>query len=235
MITENLSHDDSAMPVRNKKAKDIVLPKLPRGEGTMTILDNGLIQFRKTLDYGSEKRRAAVYGKTPREAMTAMRGKEREAESIRKSPTRATLKVDMKEWLFKTQLHSIKPQSFDRMEITFRNQVELCAIGEMRYASIDASDIQAHLNNLVESRLSWSTIKKTYDLLNTYFRHKEDIGEIKDNPMDAVPVPSKDAILKPEKQIKYMNQAQIEIFTAEAEKLCKHSNRLAYMAPSMFS
>lgn len=94
---------------------------------------------------------------------------------------------------------ALKGQSYRRLEGTINNQITNSDIGHMRYLSIDLEDIQKVINNLNKKRYSHSTIKKTYDFLNDFFKYvsaRDKIG----NPMLLVSMPTK-TILKQKQKL----------------------------------
>lgn len=54
--------------------KQIKLPKMPYGEGSMSIPSDGTIMYRKRI--GTPKKEKTVYGSTPKECIQKMKDEE---------------------------------------------------------------------------------------------------------------------------------------------------------------
>jgi integrase len=188
------------------------LPKLPYGEGSMSWFDNDTIIYKKTIGTDGHKKRISVYADNPKNAIKKMRQEENKYCELLKSPIKTYLKEDMLNWLETYRKPELKMTSYDRIIITYK---------------ITANDIQTHLNSLTKQNLAWSTVKKVFDLLNSYFRFKTDSDSINKNPMRLISAPSK-VNMKPAKDIQYLKENEIPIFIAEANKLCDSKNKLKY-------
>lgn len=205
------------------------IPKLPYGEGTISIYSEELYIYKKTYKSSSgQKKRLTVYGKTIKECFNNMREKERSFEQ--ESNVKASKKIltdALNEWLQLTKLHVLKSTSYDRLESTIRNQIAEYDIGSTRYQQITSSDIQNHINLLVNKNYSFSVIKKTYDLLNDFYRYISKVDSIK-NPMINVSLPSKDRLENKSKDIEYFKDDDIQKFIKEAGKQQVTNNKLKH-------
>lgn len=195
----------------NTGLKKIKLPILPYGEGSMSIRENGKVMYRKNI--GNPKRTRVVYGSSPKECISKMRQLEQELLEM-SSSSNLTLTEAMNKWLYTTKQNKLKPQSYQRLESTIRNQIEPSKIGSMRYQLLDSEEIQSVIQDLIRNRYSYSTIKKTYDALNDFYRY----ASIKDkfsNPMLLVTAPTKNNVKVEAKQIEFFEQEDIEKFIME--------------------
>lgn len=196
------------------------LPKLPRGQGSFSM-KRGKLCYKKNIKYkdGSSKEHY-VYGDTVKECIDKMFEFEHKAESIHKKEKiiNNTLESTILDWLKYYKKPELKPQSYQRLESTIRNQILTSGLAKYSYSSISTDEIQKLIIKLNEKGLSYSSIKKTYDCLNGFYRYisaKEDIK----NPMLLVTMPSKDNIIKGKsKAIEFLDEKDIKLFIQESKK-----------------
>lgn len=195
----------------------IKLPKLPYGEGSMSIMPDGeTIIYKKTIN----KKRQTVYGKTPKECLAKMREKEKEiTESAKKITTGSiTLGEAIDDWHNNVKKVSLKKRSWDREYHTKENQIKKYPIAHMQMQAISDRDIQKHINTLIEDDYSYSTVKKTYELLNQFFAYYY-ANNINDNPMNKVTKPTKSAMNVQEKDVEYFDKDDLSKFIKEATRM----------------
>ena len=160
--TENkkVTGENKKVGTQNKKPNSLELPKLPRGQGTMRWFNENTIMYRKYVSTGEGSVQVSVFGKTPNEVLKLMRAKELEfAQKYIKDDSK-TLENALAEWIELRSL-SMKASSYDRLEITYRNQVCGHPIASMRYQQITQGDINQHLKTLIYTEhKSWSTVKR---------------------------------------------------------------------------
>lgn len=215
-----------------KMAKQIKLPTLPHGEGVFSISKNGKVRLRKIVSYGNETKRLSVTADTPSECMKKMREKERKSRIEIDNKTKfVTLYEAMIDWFNHTKLGSVKSRSSDRIETTINHQIKGYPLGQLRLSEIDDKDINSHLDTLVDENYSYSTIKKTYDVLNEFFRYKCLKEQLKTrdmvfNPMMLVNIPSKNSVKKKTKEIQYMKPLEIAKFEKAATAKYKNGKRI---------
>lgn len=190
----------------------------------MSWADDGTIIYKKSIKIGGMVKRIGVRGKTPSEAVKNMRKKENEVKRNTVAPGQEILAEELFQWLETNRKPALKMKSYDRIVITYKNQIKPYPLGKIKWAQVCTADIQHHLGVLVQEELSWSTIKKVYDLLHAFFTFKATHKELTDNPMTDVIMPIKDHILKPQKQMCYLTKEQVDIFTKEATRLCGNRN-----------
>lgn len=207
------------------------IPKLPYGEGSIVVSSDG-----KRLVYAKRisGKRKYVYGTTVKEVLQKMREKDKDSQKEQFKTKTITLNLALRDWLINTKQPTLKPKSYDRLECTIKNQIEKFNIGKIRYQEVKSNDIQKHIQELVSREYSWSTIKKTYDALNDFFRDKTINKEIEHNPMLIVKMPSKENVLKPIKEIEFFDDEDIKKFTDEASKLMLTQNRPKYQLGFIF-
>lgn len=193
-------------------SKNIKLPKMPYGEGSMSIRPDGTIMYRKRI--GNPKKEKTVYGNTPKECMQKMKHEE---EILRKSSidtNKVTLFEEMNNWLITSKKPVLKPQSYKRLESVIKNQIGKSDISYTRYQTITSEEIQKVINDLNDKEYSHSVIKKAYDCLNEFYRYVSARDKI-DNPMLLVVMPTVDNVKAETKTIDFFEQEDIEKFINE--------------------
>ena len=190
------------------------LPKLPYGQGVFTEINEDTIEFRKTIKLkNGSKIRKAVYAQTPKKCMEKMAEIEKELNKKNKSADFKVLVDAITEWLENTHKQTVKVQTYNRLLVTVRNQIDQSDLGHMRYQSVTGDDIQKLLNDLNEKNYSHSTIKKTHNLLNAFYRYVSTRDDIP-NPMDIVTMPSVSNIKAETKEIEWLEEDEIQRFIA---------------------
>ena len=200
------------------KMADIKLPKLPYGEGSMSVRKDGLIMYRKNIKLDGMSVSKCVYAKTVKEALQKMKEEERNTKyTLQDSQTKETLCDALYYWAEHTKKPTLKAQSYNRLYGTIKNQIENSELGHYRYQSITSDELQSLIENLNNKNYSKSTIKKTYDCLNDFYRHISIKYKI-DNPMLLVRMPINANINAEEKQIIWFEKNDIDKFCEEANK-----------------
>lgn len=191
----------------------IKLPKMPYGEGSMSLRPDGTIMYRKRI--GEPKKEKTVYGTTPKECIQKMKDEEKKIQSSVIDDDKVTLYESMIAWVDTVKKPILKPQSYTRLVSTINNQIKNSNIGCIRYKSITSEQIQEVINELNENNYSHSTIKKTYDSLNAFYTYISAKNKI-DNPMLIVSMPTTDNIKAETKTIEFLDQEDIEKFIEES-------------------
>ena len=147
------------------------LPSLPYGEGSMSYMDDGRIIYKKTIN----KKRISVYGHSVKEVLQKMRTKEKEITKEQKERERIAAHTEllyegMYRWLKKYKSLELKKSSYNRIEDIIKNQIKKYPIGYMEISAITQDDIQELMQTLIGKNYSYSVIKKTYELLNEFFK-----------------------------------------------------------------
>lgn len=190
------------------------LPKMPRGQGSFSWEndEHTKIRFQKSYKTKADGKtyRLTVIGSTVNECFEAMDRKQEEKEKqvlkeeqeyveSMDSPI-ATLDNAMREWLKLTKYRSRKATAYDRNEVTLEQQIARHRLGKTRICDIKSKDIIKHLNYLQyevkrhggKTGYSFSTVKKTYDLLNQFFAYYYS-SDMNSNPMNLVDPPKKES------------------------------------------
>ena len=195
-------------------AKKEILPKLPYGQGSFSY-HREKIQFRKRLeDINGNKVSKVVTCDTVRECLEEMNKIERNLMKQKAIENNKTLASAMYDWLNNIKKNTLKPQSFKRLQSTIKNQIDSNLIGGFPYQTIESNNIQDLLNDLNNEEFSHSTIKKTYDCLNDFYRYISAKDKI-DNPMLLVTMPTVSNIKKETKTVEFFEQSDIDKFIEE--------------------
>ena len=193
------------------------IPKLPYGEGTITVYNDELLVYKKIIKFSDgTKIRKAVYGKTPKECMQKMRESET-AEKERHNSSQQSREIlcdAMDKWVETVKKPALKEQSYRRLRSTIKNQIELSFLGHYIYHSITTEELQKLVNDLNEKNISHSNIKKTYDCLNDFFRYASAKDKVS-NPMLLVTMPTSDNIKAETKTISFFEEEDINKFINE--------------------
>lgn len=204
--------------------------RLPRGEGSISWArkETCLLQYKKTItfDDGTTKR-LSVTGHDIDSVRNDMVVKEREERDVWENTL--TIKADSKysdiileealeRWFYKFKYINVKSRSFDREESTMKNQIiKFNSLSKLQMHVVNDIKIQDHLT-MIASKYSYSTVKKTYELLDQFFRYYYS-NEPNNNPMNTVIKPTRRVVEniseRPTKEIKFFDEKEIEIFTKE--------------------
>ena len=123
----------------------------------------------------------------------------------------------MKYYLTTVKKNSIKPASYDRDYKTYENQIKP-RIGHYNIDDITSDIIQRELiANLVASGYSYSTIHKSFVLVNETLKHALLQDRIAKNPCIAVKLPKRENISH--KEIRFFTDTEIESFKSQAVKM----------------
>ena len=188
------------------------IPKLPHGEGSMFQHSDTLIAYRKTITLpNNQKVKKTVYGKTPADCMKKMREAENNLQKNVVAPNKVVLIDGIYSWLETVHKPTIKPQSYQRLVGTARNQIEPSPIGHLCYQDVTSEEIQSVINQLNLDGLSHSSIKKTYNLLGAFYKYKSALEDFK-NPMLLVNMPKVSNILAETKEVEWFEKEDINKF-----------------------
>lgn len=204
--------------------KIVKLPKLPYGQGSMSQRPDGRIIYRKRV--GSPKREIVVYGKTPKECMEKMAEAEKNQKKVEKLPETTTLYQEMSAWLVNKKEQTLKPQAYNRLVGTVNNQIKDSDIGNLRYRNISSDEIQTVINNLNKKKYSYSTIKKTFDALNEFYRYVSARDKF-ENPMLLVDKPKEENVTAETRDIEFFEKDDINKFV-EGCTACYATGRSRY-------
>ena len=154
-------------------AKNITLPKLPHGEGTMSYDEKGNIVYKKWIQLSDgRKYRKTIKASTLPECFRLMMKEEETASQMKPIEYNAPkFEQEIMYWLNNIKKSTLKVQSWQRLESTIRNIIIPSPIGNKRINAITSKDIQSFINSMNTGDYSYSSIKKIYDYLNEFFRY----------------------------------------------------------------
>lgn len=121
------------------------------------------------------------------------------------------LKDVMIYWLHKIKRHEVKDNSFDRMICTYDNQILGYRIAERQVQSVDVEMITDHIEELINENLSYSCVKKAYELFNQFFGWYYKRTPM-NNPMLQCAKPTKASMNVREKEIEFFEDEDIDLF-----------------------
>lgn len=116
-------------------------------------------------------------------------------------------------WMTNIVKNKLKPSSYTRKDVTLNNQV-YPYIGNIPINQITHEDIQGLVNTLSNNGLSYSTIKKAYEVVNECIKNYRIKNSIYFNPCEGVTLPSSKQ--RSISNITFFNDKQIELIKKEA-------------------
>ena len=160
-----------------------------RGNGTFIERKDGSFIYRKSqgLNPNGKRKYISVVGET--KAVCVKRMKEKEETLKRQRKMFSLSGIDTVEELcqrhleYQVQNKELKPKSIDRREDTIRNQIGKYPLGQMQIQAVTPADIDNHINTLIATDLSVSTIKKSLDVLNAAYEWAVVRAELGFNPV----------------------------------------------------
>ena len=150
---------------------------------------DGSFIYRKSqgLNPNGKRKYISVVGET--KAVCVKRMKEKEETLKRQRKMFSLSGIDTVEELcqrhleYQVQNKELKPKSIDRREDTIRNQIGKYSLGQMQIQAVTPADIDNHINTLIATDLSVSTIKKSLDVLNAAYEWAVVRAELGFNPV----------------------------------------------------
>ena len=85
-------------------------------------------------------------------------------------PQKQTVNSYIEQWLTSVKMPSLKAASYDRLERTYQKQIKNTPVGRSQLGTLTSMEIQTLINSYTTT-LSYSSLKKVYDLLNNCFRY----------------------------------------------------------------
>lgn len=104
-------------------------------------------------------------------------------------PDKISVQTYMKDWLVRYKKDTVKASSYDALENALLHRV-IPNVGMIQLSQLTTSDCQYMVNALVESGLSYSSIKKARDILNMGMRTAVLDGLIESNPVQGIIMPT---------------------------------------------
>lgn len=138
--------------------------------------------------------------------------------------TSELLTTKLHEWLYIHKLHTVKPNAFDRLEVTLKFQI-LPALQETGLTGIKLKDVtvfhvQQIMNRNLDKGYSYSTLLKVRNFLTAFFNFYED--DIPKNPMKKYVFFKKDNVIAKQRSLEADRQAAIEKIAQRKEELTEN-------------
>ena len=188
--------------------------KNAKGEGSIGLRPNGTFYGRITITGFPKK---TFYGKTEREVRAKMNAYKEQVIRGEAFVKKILVSDYVEEWLQNYKQPVLKPASYDRLEVTFKEHIKDSYVGRCQLGNIHSTDIQKLINSKTDT-LSYSSIKKIYQLLNACFRYAVTSRDLTFNPMDSVIMPKEAVLAKKTKEVPILTPV-------EAEKLYEASKQ----------
>lgn len=183
---------------------------LPRGEGSVYECSNGY--WRAVLPPTKESGGKPKYfsAKSEKEIMRKVNEYKGNMPYMSYPKFGYKFKDYISNWLFYNKVKKIKPTSFDRIQSSINNHI-IPSIGEINIYNISSDLIQNRvIDKMFYDGLSYSSIKKVYDILCMCFKYAVSSGVIEKDPMTFVLLPQKEVMNK--RTIQIMTDKEIESF-----------------------
>ncbi|MBO6165167.1 MAG: tyrosine-type recombinase/integrase [Eubacterium sp.] len=174
---------------RGDKVADDKKKRGARGNGTFIERKDGTFIYRKSqgLNPNGKRKYISVVGETKAICVRRMKEKEellkREKNKICLSDTDTVEELCQRHLAYQIRNKELKPKSIDRREDTIRNQIGKYSLGKMQIQAVKPADIDNHINVLIGTGLSVSTIKKSLDVLNAAYEWAVVRAELTFNPV----------------------------------------------------
>lgn len=186
------------------------MSKRSPGEGNISKRPDGYWTARiqvGTNENGKPKVKA-FYGKTRKEVVEKLADYREMTRSGFGDDDLPDFDRYIKNWLNNVKANELKALSLDRLESTIINHI-IPVLGHLKTNLITDLIIQMELINKKSKELSYSSLKKIYDALNSCFKYAVARRDLRFNPVNTVTMPSRSKF-----EIK-----EVEIFTEEEVKL----------------
>lgn len=121
-------------------------------------------------------------------------------------------------WLTTSLRHKLKPTSYMRKEVTLVNQV-YPHLGNIPIDQITHTDVQTMVNELIDSGLSYSTVKKAYEAVNGCLREYRIKTSSSFNPCEGITLPTTSE--RPVSDIVFFDEGQRPLIREEAVRKYK--------------
>ena len=141
-------------------------------------------------------------------------------EVMESDESRKLLKDSMKNWLQVFKFPMVESTTYDRCEMTARNQV-YPILGDKVITDITSADIRGIFNKMMMDGYAYTSVKKVHDLLNEYFRYLTQQELITRNPMISAGMIKKSNYLAMQGKENLPHSDTITVFTEEEIKKFK--------------
>lgn len=176
-----------------------------KGDGSISRLPTGKYRGRISLD----GRVHSCIGNS--EAEVKKKLAELRKSSIREDviPDRLFVGAFIEKWMEEVKKPALKPASYDRLERTYEKQIKKSRVARCQLGNITAMDIQRLINELAKT-LSYSSIKKVYELLNSCFEYAVASRQMGYNPVKAVQMPKEENLIRRTKKMPVFTRDELE-------------------------
>lgn len=157
-----------------------------KGDGSIRQRKDGSWEARLT----EEGIQISANGKTESAARNNLRKKRKEIILGQRKESSKTVSLYVYTWLTTYKFGKIKDSSYDRIESIYNCHIKESKIGKTKLSKLKTMDLQLYVNEKAKV-LSYSSVKKIYELLNPCFNHAVLIGDMNSNPMQGVSMPNK--------------------------------------------
>ena len=123
-------------------------------------------------------------------------------------PQKIFVNTYIEKWMETVKRPSLKAASFDRLERTYLTQIKDSRVGRCQLGNITSMDVQGLINEKSRT-LSYSSLKKIYELSNGCFEYAVICREMDFNPVRAVQMPKKENLNKKEKQMGVFSKEEL--------------------------
>lgn len=207
--------------------------KMKYEECTITLRSDGRYYCRVTLGFeidGNGKkcryRYKHIYG-TDRNDVLMKRGEFIEQQlkvQTESAITSELFTTKLDEWLYVHKRHTIKPNAFDRLEVTLKHQIlpalHDCGLTGIKLKEVSIFHIQQIMNWGLEKGYSYSTLLKVRNFLAALFNFYED--DIPKNPMKKYIFFKKENVITKQKSLESQQQAAKEKIAQRKEELAEN-------------
>ena len=136
-----------------------------------------------------------------------------------------TVEQYINNWLYNVKVNELKPTSFDRKEQTIKYQI-IPYIGKLPINDLSSDDIQEMINGLKKD-YSFSTIKKTYECINSCLKYAVKKRDLPYNVAESVIIPKN--LEREKSDVKCFSEDELNRIEAEAVKCYKNGKRIYRM------
>lgn len=215
----------------DKKLKRL---QFPRGEGSISWKNKKTcyLEYKKPITYPDDTtERISVFSHELEPLMGLMKIKEEEKQELWKlnhmrpsesmfiDKSEVMLGDSIKNWFYRFRYLNRRGRTFDREESTLNNQIlKYTTFINIEMQAITDVIIQDHITTIMKN-YSYSTVKKTYELLDQFFRYYYS-KNMNGNPMNTVTKPKESDVKRissfQSSDIRFFTPDEIETFTHEA-------------------
>lgn len=186
-----------------------------KGTGTIFKTETG---WKGKIDIGrgaDGKRKFKTFtGKTEAEVKRKIREYNKSDKPV--DTTQILFKNYLTNWLMNIKKGSIKDSSFDRLESTATIHV-IPALGNYKLGEITPEDVSKMLTDIKDKGLSFSTVKKAHDCVNSVLEYAFNKRDIPVNPVALVEMPHESNFNK--KEIRYFTKEEAALIVEECSRL----------------